>query len=453
MIVYGGDLEPPTGSDRRSSELGLEPGEYLLYVSRFEPENNPDRVVEAYRRVGGITTAWSWSAARPTPRGLTRRVARARRRAGRAARAGLRRRLPATALQLPAYIHATEVGGTHPALVEAMGAGRPVLYYDTPENREVAGDAGVALPVRRRRRSRATCSDALLDDEERLSKRWAGGRGSGSTSATAGPTSPTPTKRCWRDCAEGTGQGRRLLGVDHRSGPHHPGLSPRLVAALPRRAAALPRRSFRPSSTRCRAISVCCPWCSPSGPSCWSPARPTPRAAPWPWPSEVWQVVQVVGRRHPDPGGGRLAAAARLRVAAVSDPLRRPSISCSCSPRNSSCGSARAASGSAASTTAPCSIVGINPRAEEVARIIAEHPHWGLKLLGFVAPNGEHADEVAGLPVLGQRRRSAARSSRTRSSTRSSSSSRAASSRSSRRASCCAPSSGSAPGSPSTSRT
>ena len=41
-----------------------------------------------------------------------------------------------------AYIHATEVGGTHPALVEAMGAGRPVLYYDTPENREVAGDVG-----------------------------------------------------------------------------------------------------------------------------------------------------------------------------------------------------------------------------------------------------------------------------------------------------------------------
>jgi glycosyltransferase involved in cell wall biosynthesis len=40
------------------------------------------------------------------------------------------------------YVHATEVGGTHPALVEAMGAARPVVYYDTPENREVSGDAG-----------------------------------------------------------------------------------------------------------------------------------------------------------------------------------------------------------------------------------------------------------------------------------------------------------------------
>jgi exopolysaccharide biosynthesis polyprenyl glycosylphosphotransferase len=47
-------------------------------------------------------------------------------------------------------------------------------------------------------------------------------------------------------------------------------------------------------------------------------------------------------------------------------------------------------------------IVGINPRAEEVARIIGEHPHWGLQLIGFVAPNGEHGEDFAGLPVLGR---------------------------------------------------
>jgi hypothetical protein len=42
-----------------------------------------------------------------------------------------------------AYIHATEVGGTHPALIEAMGRGAMVLYLSTPENDEVAGDAGI----------------------------------------------------------------------------------------------------------------------------------------------------------------------------------------------------------------------------------------------------------------------------------------------------------------------
>ena len=41
------------------------------------------------------------------------------------------------------YIHATEVGGTHPALVEAMGMGNGVLVADTPENREVAGDSAL----------------------------------------------------------------------------------------------------------------------------------------------------------------------------------------------------------------------------------------------------------------------------------------------------------------------
>jgi glycosyltransferase involved in cell wall biosynthesis len=44
-----------------------------------------------------------------------------------------------------AYIHATEVGGTHPALIEAMGRAAPVLYLRTPENEEVAGEAGIAF--------------------------------------------------------------------------------------------------------------------------------------------------------------------------------------------------------------------------------------------------------------------------------------------------------------------
>ena len=42
-----------------------------------------------------------------------------------------------------AYVHATEVGGTHPALIEAMGRGAVVLYLNTPENAEVATGAGI----------------------------------------------------------------------------------------------------------------------------------------------------------------------------------------------------------------------------------------------------------------------------------------------------------------------
>jgi glycosyltransferase involved in cell wall biosynthesis len=41
------------------------------------------------------------------------------------------------------YVQATEVGGTHPALIEAMGRGALVLYLSTPESAEVAGDSAV----------------------------------------------------------------------------------------------------------------------------------------------------------------------------------------------------------------------------------------------------------------------------------------------------------------------
>jgi glycosyltransferase involved in cell wall biosynthesis len=43
------------------------------------------------------------------------------------------------------YVQATEVGGTHPALIEAMGRGALVLYLQTPESAEVAGDAAVSF--------------------------------------------------------------------------------------------------------------------------------------------------------------------------------------------------------------------------------------------------------------------------------------------------------------------
>jgi glycosyltransferase involved in cell wall biosynthesis len=167
MIVYGGDLEAPEKSDVLA-EFGLEPRGYLLYVSRFEPENNPDRVLEAYRRMEESRPLVMVGGA-PYARGLTRRVAElADERVllpGPIYGEGYRQLL----FNCRAYIHATEVGGTHPALVEAMGAGRPVLYYDTPENREVAGDAGLRFRFEGDNRLDVIVS-SVIDDEERLSE-------------------------------------------------------------------------------------------------------------------------------------------------------------------------------------------------------------------------------------------------------------------------------------------
>jgi glycosyltransferase involved in cell wall biosynthesis len=145
MIPYGGDLPAPQG-DAVLRQLGLEPRRYLLYVSRLEPENNPDRVLDAYRSVPGGDPLVMVGGA-PYARELQRRLVALAARDSRVLLTGPvygegYRQLMFGA---GAYIHATEVGGTHPALVEAMGAGRVVFFLDNLANREVVRDAGVAF--------------------------------------------------------------------------------------------------------------------------------------------------------------------------------------------------------------------------------------------------------------------------------------------------------------------
>ena len=65
------------------------------------------------------------------------------------------------------YVHGHTVGGTNPSLVEALGAGNPVLAHDNPYNRWVAG------PEQRYFRTAddlADHLDALLDDPDGLAR-------------------------------------------------------------------------------------------------------------------------------------------------------------------------------------------------------------------------------------------------------------------------------------------
>jgi glycosyltransferase involved in cell wall biosynthesis len=136
-IAYGVDPEPlPAGETL--ARLGLESRRYFLYVSRFEPENNPHRVAEAYRdvpgdlplvMVGGAPYASSFIDS--FTRDADPRIVFP----GFVYGEGYRELLS----HATAYIQATEVGGTHPALVEAMGYGNCIVANDAPENREVAG--------------------------------------------------------------------------------------------------------------------------------------------------------------------------------------------------------------------------------------------------------------------------------------------------------------------------
>ncbi|MEM9290321.1 MAG: glycosyltransferase [Acidobacteriota bacterium] len=145
VITYGVDPRPPR---RREwlEKLDLEPGDYFLYVSRFEPENNPHRVTQGYRGVGGAQPLAMVGGAPYANEFIEsfRRDADPRVLfPGAIYGEGYRELLEGAR----AYIHATEVGGTHPALVEAMGYGCCPVVHDTPENRETAGSGALYFDV------------------------------------------------------------------------------------------------------------------------------------------------------------------------------------------------------------------------------------------------------------------------------------------------------------------
>ncbi|HVF87341.1 MAG TPA: glycosyltransferase [Pyrinomonadaceae bacterium] len=143
MITYGAEVE------RRADlaavrQWGVEPNRYVLYVSRLEPENNARMVIEAFKHVrtphkllivGDAPYAHDYIETLRESARDDRRIVFTGFVFGDAYRA----------LQQNAYcyVHATEVGGTHPALVEAMGYGNCVLTLAAPENVEVVGDSGI----------------------------------------------------------------------------------------------------------------------------------------------------------------------------------------------------------------------------------------------------------------------------------------------------------------------
>ena len=143
MIAYGSEVERRPDRDT-VRKWRVEPNRYVLYVSRLEPENNAHLVIEAFKKVrtayrllivGDAPYAEQYiDSLKASARGDKRIVF-----------TGFVFGQDYRALQQNAYcyVHATEVGGTHPALLEAMGYGNCVLTLATPENMEVVGEAGV----------------------------------------------------------------------------------------------------------------------------------------------------------------------------------------------------------------------------------------------------------------------------------------------------------------------
>jgi glycosyltransferase involved in cell wall biosynthesis len=121
--------------------FGLTSRQYVLFVGRLVPENNIHHLIKAFERtrtdkklviVGD--DPWEKEYVRALKSTQDPRVVFT----GGVYGDGYEQ------LQKNAYLFVLpdEVGGTHPALVEAMGYGNCSLVNDTPSNVEVIGDAG-----------------------------------------------------------------------------------------------------------------------------------------------------------------------------------------------------------------------------------------------------------------------------------------------------------------------
>src|SRR5213076_1268267 len=126
--------------------LGLEPRNYLLFVGRLEPENNPHVLVDAFANIPAERS-----------RGMKLVIVGGAPYADEYIRNVQRKGDPRVIfpgyifgqgyweLQRHAYafVTPTEVGGTHPVILEALAAGNCVLVNDHRPNAETVGDAGI----------------------------------------------------------------------------------------------------------------------------------------------------------------------------------------------------------------------------------------------------------------------------------------------------------------------
>lgn len=166
MVPYGAD-RVVDASPAMLQAYGLTPRGYALVVARPEPENSILEIVRAWERrrrpvplvvLGTYDRAHAYHAAVLGTAGDSVRFL------GAVYEPGV---VQALRHHARLYVHGHTVGGTNPSLVEALGAGSPVLAHDNRFNRWVAGEAAQYFDTET---LCAAMFDALLDDEATLDR-------------------------------------------------------------------------------------------------------------------------------------------------------------------------------------------------------------------------------------------------------------------------------------------
>lgn len=141
FIPYGGDVLP--------KHLPLDPGlsdrKYVLVVARFVPENTIPEFLEAARDLSKTTDVVivGSSGYGGELDAAAQALADSSSRVHWLGHVNDDERLHSLWQHAGAYFHGHSVGGTNPALVQAMACGAPIVARDTVYNREVLGAAGV----------------------------------------------------------------------------------------------------------------------------------------------------------------------------------------------------------------------------------------------------------------------------------------------------------------------
>lgn len=166
-IAYGANIPEDQPGNGTLEEFGLEDRGYFLFVGRLVPENCAHHLVDAYSGletdkkcviVGDAPYAEEYISslkATQNPNVVF---------TGYVFGDGYKE----LGSHAYAYCMTSEVGGTHPALVEEMAFGNCVIVNDIPTNLETIGDAGLSYEGKRGGESLRHVLQWTLDNEEKV---------------------------------------------------------------------------------------------------------------------------------------------------------------------------------------------------------------------------------------------------------------------------------------------
>ncbi|MBD3232572.1 MAG: DUF1972 domain-containing protein [candidate division Zixibacteria bacterium] len=150
FIPYGGKVPEydTTIAEQHDilSEYDLEAGKYFLQITRFEPDNLPLEVARAFVESGLSQYGYKYVLiGYKDSNGYTRKIKSLDGQKGVMILNALYDPIKIATLRhnCYCYVHGNSVGGTNPALLEAMSTCPRIMAVDTVFSREVMGDSGV----------------------------------------------------------------------------------------------------------------------------------------------------------------------------------------------------------------------------------------------------------------------------------------------------------------------